>query len=82
MQAYQRLNRLAMEVLAPGGLLMTCSCSGRVLPEEFLQAVMLAARKAQREVQVLAQTGASPDHPVLLSCPETQYLKCLLCRVL
>lgn len=82
LQAYQRLNRLAMEVLAPGGLLMTCSCSGRVLPEEFLQAVMLAARKAQREVQVLAQTGASPDHPVLLSCPETQYLKCLLCRVL
>lgn len=82
LQAYQRLNRLAMDVLAPGGLLMTCSCSGRVLPEEFLQAVMLAARKAQRDVQVLAQTGAGPDHPVLLSCPETQYLKCLLCRIL
>jgi 23S rRNA (cytosine1962-C5)-methyltransferase len=82
LQAYQRLNRLAMDVLAPGGLLMTCSCSGRVLPDEFLQAVMLAARKAQREVQVLAQTGAGPDHPVLLSCPETQYLKCVLCRVL
>lgn len=82
LQAYQRLNRLAMDVLAPGGLLMTCSCSGRVLPEEFLQAVLWAARKAQREVQVLAQTGASPDHPILLSCLETQYLKCVLCRVL
>lgn len=82
LQAYQRLNRLAMDVLTPGGLLMTCSCSGRVLPEEFLQALMLAARKAHREVQVLSQTGASPDHPVLLSCPETEYLKCVLCRVL
>jgi len=82
LQAYQRLNRLAMDCLEPGGILMTCSCSGRVLSDEFLQAVMLAARKAGRAVQVLAQTGASPDHPVLLSCPETHYLKCVLCRVL
>ncbi|MBL8890368.1 MAG: class I SAM-dependent rRNA methyltransferase [Planctomycetaceae bacterium] len=81
LQAYTRLNRLAIDVLAPGGLLMTCSCSGRVLPEEFWQAVMLAGRKAGRDIQVVEQTGASPDHPILMSCPETQYLKCLLCRV-
>jgi 23S rRNA (cytosine1962-C5)-methyltransferase len=82
LQAYTRLNRSAFDVLAPGGLLMTCSCSGRVLPEEFWQAVMLAGRKAGRDVQVLEQTSASPDHPVLMSCPETMYLKCLLCRVM
>lgn len=82
LQAYTRLNRLALDVMAPGGVLMTCSCSGRVLPEEFWQAVMLAGRKANREIQVLEQTGASPDHPALMSCPETQYLKCLVCRVL
>jgi 23S rRNA (cytosine1962-C5)-methyltransferase len=82
LQAYMRLNRLALDVLAPGGLLMTCSCSGRVLAEEFWQAVMIAGRKAGRDVQVLEQSGASLDHPVLMSCPETQYLKCLLCRVL
>jgi 23S rRNA (cytosine1962-C5)-methyltransferase len=82
LQAYQRLNRLAMDCLQPGGILMTCSCSGRVLSEDFLHAVMLAGRKAGRAIQVLTQSGASPDHPVLLSCPETQYLKCVLCRVL
>jgi 23S rRNA (cytosine1962-C5)-methyltransferase len=82
LQAYTRLNRMALEVLAPGGLLMTCSCSGRVLSEDFFQAVMLAGRKAGRDLQVLEHAGASPDHPVLMSCPETQYLKCLLCRAL
>lgn len=82
LQAYSRLNRLALDVVAPGGLLMSCSCSGRVLPEDFWQAVMLAGRKAGRDLQVLDYTGASPDHPVLMSCPETQYLKCLICRVL
>lgn len=82
LNAYQRLNRLAMGVLAPGGFLMTCSCSGRVLPEEFAQAVTMAGRRAKRSVQVVQFSGAAADHPVLLSCPETQYLKCLTCRVL
>lgn len=82
LNAYTRLNRLALEVINPGGLLVTCSCSGRVFPEEFVQAVTVAGRKAGRDLQVLFQSGASPDHPVLLSSPESQYLKCVFCRVL
>jgi len=81
MNAYYRLNRLALDLINPGGLLLTCSCSGRVLPDEFVQAVTSAGRRTGRELQLLHQTGASPDHPVLLSCPETQYLKCLVIRV-
>lgn len=81
LRAYHRLNRGAMDLLRPGGLLFTCSCSGRVSPDEFRQAVLGASRRAGRSVQVLYYLGPSPDHPVLMSCPETQYLKCLIAKV-
>jgi 23S rRNA (cytosine1962-C5)-methyltransferase len=81
LRAYHRINRLALELLEPEGILVTCSCSGSVTREEFLAMLSGAAQKSGREVQVLEQRGASPDHPVNLLCPETQYLKCFVCRV-
>jgi 23S rRNA (cytosine1962-C5)-methyltransferase len=78
---YHDLNRLALRILAPGGLLLTCSCSGLLTREELLELVATGARKEGRRAQMLASTGAGPDHPVLLNCPESEYLKALWMRV-
>jgi 23S rRNA (cytosine1962-C5)-methyltransferase len=78
---YEDLNGLAMRLLAPGGLLVTCSCSG-LLPEgDFEQFVIRAARRVERRLQFLDRTGAGPDHPVMSNCPESRYLKVLWARV-
>ncbi|AGA29323.1 class I SAM-dependent rRNA methyltransferase [Singulisphaera acidiphila] len=74
-QKYFDMNFLAMSVVEPGGFLLTCSCSGLLPPEEFLHLLRAAARKAGRSAQVLAVTGASPDHPVGLDALEGAYLK-------
>jgi len=82
LRAYHRLNRLGVELLEPGGILVTCSCSGRVSQDEFRHMLHGVSQKTHREIQVLEQRGAAADHPVRLSCPETEYLKCFICRVL
>ncbi len=79
MRAYRDLNRRALEALAPGGLLLTCSCSPHVSRESFVRAVAGAARAPLR-AQVLAQLGFEPDHPVLPAHAEGEYLKGLLVR--
>jgi 23S rRNA (cytosine1962-C5)-methyltransferase len=81
LRAYHRLNRLGVELLEPGGILVTCSCSGRVTREEFRRTLFGVAQKTRRNLQLLEQRGAAPDHPVGISCPETEYLKCFICRV-
>lgn len=81
LRAYHRLNRLGVEVLEPGGTLVTCSCSGHVTREDFLFMLSGVAQQTGRELQVLEQRGASPDHPVAATCLETEYLKCFICRV-
>ena len=78
---YFDLNFLALRVVEPGGLLLTCSCSGLLPPEEFLILLRAAARKAGRAVQVLGVTGAAPDHPVGLEALEGAYLKAAWLRV-
>jgi len=111
---YFDLNRLAMQVVRPGGLLLTCSCSGLLQEEEFVRIVHAAswqpplaegpgtstvplhrpdgpgsprpegatsAGAPRRTLQILARTGAAPDHPISPDCPETQYLKALWLRV-
>ncbi len=78
---YYDLNRLALTAIKPGGLLVTCSCSGLLSPEDFFTILKAAARGARRRVQVFNTTGASPDHPVMTDHPESAYLKCLWCRV-
>jgi 23S rRNA (cytosine1962-C5)-methyltransferase len=82
LRKYFDFNQLAVQVVRPGGLLLTCSCSGLVSPEVFTHTVHRAAQRAARTLQLLAATGAAADHPVLLDCPESAYLKALWCRVL
>ncbi len=82
LRAYHWLNRLGMELTEPAGTLVTCSCSGVISREDFRDVLIGAAQQARRSVQVLEQRGASPDHPVAVNCPETEYLKCFVCRVI
>jgi 23S rRNA (cytosine1962-C5)-methyltransferase len=81
MRGYKEMNLRAMKMLSDGGTLVTCSCSHHVGLEEFTQTVAAAASDAGRRVQVLEIRGAAPDHPAVLTLPETSYLKCLICRV-
>ncbi|HRU06569.1 MAG TPA: class I SAM-dependent rRNA methyltransferase [Candidatus Brocadiia bacterium] len=82
LEGYQKVNFLALRLLAPGGVLVTCSCSQHVSPDDLLMAVNKAATQAGRVVQILEARGQAPDHPVIASCPETGYLKCLICRAI
>ena len=81
MRGYKELNLRAMKMLSAGGTLVTCSCSHHVGMEEFTGVVRAAAEDAGRGVQVLEMRGAAPDHPAILTLPETSYLKCLICRM-
>ena len=81
MRGYKELNLRAMKMLRVGGTLVTCSCSHHVGLEEFTGVVAAAASDAGKRVQVLEIRGAAPDHPSVLTLPETNYLKCLICRV-
>ncbi|MEK6797566.1 MAG: class I SAM-dependent rRNA methyltransferase [Planctomycetota bacterium] len=78
---YQDLNLLAMQVVRPGGVLVTCSCSGLVSRETFTEAVYRAARRGRRMLQLFDVTGPGGDHPVMQNCPESGYLKVLWFRV-
>ena len=81
-QAYARLNRLGIELLAPGGLLVTSSCSFHMNRDAFLRTVQQAGRRAGRFLQLLETGQQGPDHPVHPAIPETAYLKTLFLRVL
>jgi 23S rRNA (cytosine1962-C5)-methyltransferase len=81
LRAYHRINRLAVVLLPPGGRLVTCSCSGSVTREDFLYMLAGVAQQSGRDIQVLEQRGAAPDHPTSATCLETEYLKCFICRV-
>lgn len=78
---YYDLNALALSVVEPGGLLLTCSCSGLLPSEEFLTLVRAASRRAGRPSQILRVTGPGADHPVTLDVPESGYLKAVWLRV-
>jgi 23S rRNA (cytosine1962-C5)-methyltransferase len=80
-QAYRRINQLAIEVLAPDGLLVSASCSYHMPREGLRDAVLRAGRAAAREVQILEQGHQGPDHPVHPAIPETEYLKAFFARV-
>lgn len=81
LKAYRRLNTLGMEVLQPGGILLTCSCSGFIGMDDLLGAVSLAAQRLQRPVQLLETYTHGVDHPIHLAMPETSYLKAIFCKV-
>ncbi len=77
---YASLNRAALSVLAPGGLLVTCSCSARVSPEQFGDAVKEAAFKLHVELALVAETRQPYDHPISLQFKEGRYLKAMVLR--
>ena len=81
LRGYKELNLRALRLLAPGGTLITCSCSHHVSLADFTAVVAEAAADAGRRVQLLETRAAAPDHPEVLTLPETRYLKCLICRV-
>jgi 23S rRNA (cytosine1962-C5)-methyltransferase len=77
-RGYKDINRLAFQLLAPGGFLLACSCSGRVSPDLFQKVIFSAALDARRTARLLERRGAGPDHPVSIDCPEGDYLKAFL----
>ena len=81
MRGYKELNLRAIRLLAPGGTLITCSCSHHVSLADFTGIIAAAAADAGRRVQLLETRAAAPDHPEVLTLPETRYLKCLICRI-
>lgn len=80
-RAYQDINRLALQLVAPGGTLATFSCSGNVDSGLFRKIIASAAAEADRDSLLLATLGQPPDHPVPLAVPESEYLKGLLLQV-
>ena len=82
LKKYNEMNKLAMSVVKPGGVLLTCSCTGLVSEEEFLDMIRRAAYFAGRTVQILKVAGAGGDHPWLAHVKESRYLKAVFCRVL
>lgn len=81
-KGYLTVNRRALSLLEPGGFLFTCSCSHHMNRELFLDTVRKAAQQSGRHVRLCEVRGQALDHPVLLNCPETDYLKCLVLQAI
>jgi 23S rRNA (cytosine1962-C5)-methyltransferase len=81
LKRYLDMNKLAIQAVAPGGVFLTCSCTGLVSEADFLECLRRAAWQASRTLQVLRVSGAGADHPFLLHVPEGRYLKAVFCRV-
>jgi 23S rRNA (cytosine1962-C5)-methyltransferase len=81
-QAYRRLNRLGLDLLPEGGLLVSASCSFHMSRDALLKAIVWAAGKAGREIQVVEEGHQAPDHPFHPAIPETNYLKAFFVRTL
>lgn len=81
-RGYKEINLRAIKLLKPGGILISCTCSYNVSEEVFLGIIQSAAIDAGRQLQLLEKRVQSRDHPILLSVPETYYLKCVILRVL
>ncbi len=80
-RGYKEINLRALRLLGPGGILVTCSCSHHLSEAMLLEIVAQAALDAGRELRVLERRTQAQDHPILLTVPETLYLKCLLLQV-
>ncbi len=81
-RGYKEINLRALKLLQPGGYLITCSCSYHVNEPLFLQIVAEAANDAKRNVTVVERRTQAQDHPILLTMPETHYLKCMIIRAI
>ncbi|MEM5788350.1 MAG: class I SAM-dependent rRNA methyltransferase [Syntrophobacteraceae bacterium] len=81
-KGYTDINRRALRALAPGGVLVTCSCSYHMSDELFREVLIAAGQASGRKLRLLQARGQSLDHPSLLAMPETRYLKCFIVQVL
>jgi len=81
-RGYKEINLRALKLLKPNGVLLTCSCSYHVSEAMFLQIIAEAANDAEKQVAVIERRTQAQDHPILLTMPETHYLKCLILKVL
>jgi len=81
LQGYREINRRAMELIKQGGFLVTCSCSHHLSRDGFMKMLSQAAQDAKRTVRFLEFRSQSRDHPILLSIPETDYLKCAILMI-
>ncbi|NYE29943.1 23S rRNA (cytosine1962-C5)-methyltransferase [Rhodanobacter sp. K2T2] len=82
LKKYFAMNRMALDAIAPGGILLTCSCTGLVSEADFLEMLRRVALNAGREIQILDVRGAGADHPFRTDVPEGRYLKAVFCKVL
>jgi 23S rRNA (cytosine1962-C5)-methyltransferase len=82
LKKYTDMNRLALQAVTPGGVFLTCSCTGLVSEADFLEMLRRAAWQAGRTLQVFKVAGAGGDHPFLTHVPEGRYLKAVFGRVL
>jgi 23S rRNA (cytosine1962-C5)-methyltransferase len=81
-RGYKEINLRALKLLKPGGYLVTCSCSYHVTEPLLLQILAEAAVDARKTIVVAERRTQAQDHPILLTMPESMYLKCLIIRVL
>lgn len=81
LRGYHSLNDLAVSLLRPNGILVTCCCSGHINRDDFVRMLSSVATTSGRQIQILESRGHAADHPVSPNCPENAYLKCIICRV-
>ncbi len=81
LKGYIKLNRAVVEIVEAGGILVTCSCTGLVDRQMFQEVLGQVAEQVGRPIRILEQRGQPPDHPVNVSCLESEYLKVFICRV-
>jgi 23S rRNA (cytosine1962-C5)-methyltransferase len=81
LRGYRRLQKLAVQLLPPDGLLVMCCCSGLITMTMLEETLAQVATDTKRDIQLLDRRGPAPDHPVAVSCLESGYLKCLIGRV-
>ena len=81
LRGYKEINNRAMRLLRPGGILITCSCSHHVSEGDFAEMLADAAKDAGCWARVLERRFQSADHPILMTVPETLYLKCFILEI-
>jgi 23S rRNA (cytosine1962-C5)-methyltransferase len=82
LRGYRRMQALALRLLPADGILVTCCCSGLITMHMLEELLAELGVEENREIQILERRGQSADHPIAVTCPESSYLKCLICRVL
>src|SRR5487761_1245506 len=82
LRGYKEINLRSLKILKPGGFLVTSSCSYHISEPLFLQTIAEAANDARRAIQIVDRRTQARDHPILLTMPETHYLKCFIIRII